>query len=169
MKKFFEYAAYISLTIAALLASYTIIDQHFIHPPLQAPQSAEALLGKQIPLNGPTWRNARYSVVIALTSECHFCHESLSFYRQLAALESKAPGQFQIVAVSPESKEITQKYLADNQVPTDGIESIPLSTISVSGTPTVFIVDSTGKIRKTFVGKLPEDRQRDLIALITHT
>jgi thioredoxin-related protein len=104
-----------------------------------------------------------------MTTVCHFCKDSLPFYKDLAQLENTKPGQFQMVAVSPEETETTTKYLLENHVQFNRIESAPLESIDVQGTPTVFILDSTGTVRKVYFGKLQLAQQQELIAYVTKT
>ena len=40
------------------------------------------------------------------------------------------------------------------------------STIKVSGTPTLLLVDNNGKVLDVWVGMLPEDRQQEVFEVL---
>jgi thioredoxin-related protein len=167
MKKALEYTAYLALIVASLTATYVLVDQTLANHKSTAALNPSVLLNKKLPLDNAAWGNAHYTVVIAMTTVCHFCHDSIPFYKSLADMEHNRPGQFQMVTVSPEAQKTTGDYLQQNQMPVDRVESAFLSSIDVSGTPTVFVVDSSGTVKKVYVGQLPPSRQQELIAYVT--
>jgi thioredoxin-related protein len=44
------------------------------------------------------------------------------------------------------------------------VADIPLAKLGVTGTPTLLFIDRTGKIVKAWVGEVPSEYQRDVIA-----
>jgi hypothetical protein len=71
-----------------------------------------------------------------------------------------------IVAVLPQSIDDSRQYLAKLAVTVDDVKSAPLADISVGGTPTMLLVDGKGIVRNVWVGKLPEDRQSEVLSAI---
>jgi hypothetical protein len=71
--------------------------------------------------------------------------DSMPFYKQLT---EKARGRLNVVAVMPEPKPEAQKFLLDAGVETNQIVSATPDTIGVRGTPTVLLVEGSGKVKR---------------------
>ncbi len=105
-----------------------------------APQSrvvrAQDLVGRTVQLPGVDFTRKGKTLLIAISSTCHFCQESQPFYRQLA----NAPGvTANLVAVLPTPQR-------------DGVNS----------TPTLLLVDGRGKVEKAWIGKLDDAGQKQV-------
>lgn len=129
-------------------------------PPSESALRA-SLTGKNLHAPGLEFPRPRRSLVLALSVGCHFCIESTPFYRKLAA---KSPGKFDLIAVFPQSKPLAEQYLRDAVVPVSEVVSAPLNTISVSGTPTLILVDRNGRVQDVWVGRLSDARERQILA-----
>ncbi len=56
-----------------------------------------------------------------------------------------------------------EAYLKGEGVTVDEIRQSPLSDVEVSGTPTLVLVDSRGVVRSVWVGKLPSDKEKEVL------
>jgi len=70
--------------------------------------------------------------------------------------ERTKAGQCGLVAVLPQPVEDSRNYLSKLGVETTGVVQSSLSSIGVSGTPTLLLVDNTGSVVGLWVGKLSE-------------
>ena len=68
-----------------------------------------------------------------------------------------------MIAVVPGDKAEVGKYLEDLGVMVDGIVSASLSDINVSATPTLVLVDRSGRVSNVWVGKLDSNRENEVI------
>ena len=120
----------------------------------------------QTPLKDINWTGNKSTLVLGLQTTCHFCTESGPFFQRLVVAAS---GSAKIVAVLPQSVEESKQYLSKLGVHVDEIRSAPLSSISVSGTPTMLLVNDKGVVRNVWVGKLPEQQQSEVLSTIGPT
>jgi hypothetical protein len=99
------------------------------------------------------WSKNGRTIVIALSTQCHFCNESAPFLRRLAieAINTKA---VKTLAVLPQPITEAQKYLTSEDVHVDDVRQAALGSIGVGGTPTWIIVDNHGIVTDIWVGKL---------------
>lgn len=107
-------------------------------------------------LKDVSWAANQNTLVLGLQTTCHFCTESGPFFQKLTVA---AAGSTKIVAVLPQTVEESKQYLSKLGVHVDEVRSAPLSSIGVSGTPTMMLVDNKGIVRKVWLGKLPEEQQ----------
>jgi hypothetical protein len=125
---------------------------------------AHNLMGKNEPsLAGTAWTGHQRNVVLLLSSQCHFCEESLPLYQELSRLRQRAGNDFSLLAVGLEAPEALGKYLSRSNVGVDNVMQVPRGFAGVRFTPAVFVVDSYGVIQKAFLGKLDGDHEKQLL------
>jgi hypothetical protein len=153
--------------IVGVAAFLVVLARHewAVHSPPESESALRtSLTGKNLHAPGLEFPRPRRSVVLALSVGCHFCVESVPFYRQLAA---KSQGKFDLIAVFPQAKPVAEQYLRDAVVPVNEVVSAPLNTINVSGTPTLILVDRDGRIQDLWVGRLSEAREKQVLARLS--
>ena len=148
--------------IAAVVVFLILVGRNelFRHTPLN-PGSPEALVGKTISIPGVRFSSGQDSLVLGISSACHFCKDSLPFYRQLA---TQAQGRINIVAVLPQPQSEAEAFVRGAGLSGIQVVSAPLASIGVSGTPTLLLVDGAGKVKSVWVGKQDEAGQRKILA-----
>ncbi|MFN2597666.1 MAG: peroxiredoxin family protein [Pyrinomonadaceae bacterium] len=114
----------------------------------------------QIP--GVDWAGSGQTLVLAVSDSCHFCSESADFYRRLAQ-EKAWPGSVRLIAVLPQEVDRGREYLDKLGVSVDQVEQAQLSSIGVRGTPTLLLIDSTGSLKTSWVGKLTPDKEGEVL------
>ena len=124
--------------------------------------------GTHLSLSGVDWGRANRTLVMGLSTKCHFCSESTGFYQRLlkAAIASSVP----VVAVFPQPTSEAQQYWASHDIALSGVDlqQARLDSISVSGTPTLIVVDRKGLIVGAWVGKLAAAGEAEVIKQIQH-
>lgn len=126
------------------------------------PHANSPVVGAKVSVQGVDWSRSKQNLVLALSTGCHFCTDSADFYQRLIPSASK--GGVRVLAVLPQPVSDSRSYLARLGVSISEIVQSPLSTIEVSGTPTLLIVDNHGKIQKAWVGKLAPEQERKVLA-----
>lgn len=109
-------------------------------------------------LTGPT-------LVLALSVGCHFCQDSVPFYRKLAAFKNSSSG-LRMVVVFPESEIEATEYLKKQGIAADEVVSLPLDKIAVHGTPTLFLLDGKSKVQELWVGQLDNAQEIGLMSTL---
>lgn len=113
------------------------------------------------PFDGAPFSSSRGSIVLIVRSTCVFCTESMEFYRRLSSKRTAAG--VQIIAVAPESLGSLQRYLGNHAFEVDHLRELPKSGYKVSATPTMILVDSNGKVMKSFQGKLSTEQEDEIL------
>jgi hypothetical protein len=108
------------------------------------------------------WQANGKSMVLALSTTCHFCTESASFYRQLAQECKKH--NVRTVAVLPQPVNESKRYLANEGVSVDEIVQSPLTEVLVAGTPTLLLVDQGAQVKAVWYGKLLKTGEKEVLA-----
>ena len=122
--------------------------------------------GTQISLPGIDWTKSNRTVLLALSTTCHFCTESAAFYQRL---QQRKPNDVQIVAVFPQPVEDSRNYLNKLGVSVSAVVQAPLASVNVLGTPTLMLIDNSGAIKDSWVGKLPDSQAAKVIEQIGGT
>jgi len=104
------------------------------------------------------------NVLLVLMQGCRFCEESMGFYSSL--LQQNQNSDIKFVAIFPPETEDPSGYLKSYGVP--GLEArySKLSSLQVGGTPTIIITDATGKVTKTWSGKLSPEKEEEVIIFL---
>ena len=119
-------------------------------------------VGATIHLKSVDWSKSDQNLVLALSTGCHFCSESADFYHRL--VPAAASNGVRVLAVLPQPISEGRSYLEELGLDVPEVLQSPLSTIDVSGTPTVLLLDRQGRIRKAWVGKLGAKQEQQVIS-----
>lgn len=113
-------------------------------------------------LGSVEYKGARATLVLFLRSTCRFCTDSMPFYRQTLDLEPARSGALQVIAASYETVEVTKAYLQSHGVDVKSVVSITPGTARFQGTPTIVLVDASGRVIREWGGFLPPDAEAEL-------
>ena len=116
--------------------------------------------GQVVKLAGYTPSSKESTLVMVLSTHCHFCQANAPFYQKLAVFKKASPNQLQLVAVLPEKQDEANAYIKGYGIGTDAVLSMPLTQIGVKGTPTLLLLDSQGKVEDFWVGQLDDSQQK---------
>ena len=162
-----EVAANAATVLAAVVLSVVLIKVYLLpRRPLARSVGRQGIsVGARLnsALPGIDWRKNGRTLVLAISTQCHFCTESAPFFRTLA---SRAQKGVKIVAVLPQPVDAAQRYLDGEGVYVDRIEQLALSRIGVTGTPTILLVNSSGRVIDIWVGKLQPNQQQNVLATV---
>ena len=108
------------------------------------------------------WSSHDRTLVLALQVGCRFCSESAPFYQQLTSA-ARQSGKVHLLAVLPQRPSDSKNYLATLSVPVEDVRQATLSSLNVSGTPTLILVNRQGVIQSVWVGKLSSGDERQVL------
>lgn len=109
LSKRIEISANIAIITVAALLGLVIIKNYLVAKVPAIPASVESAnetKNTRISLPDVDWRKNRQTLVLAVSSACHFCTESGPFYQQLA----KAQGRTRLLAVLPQPVDEGKRY-----------------------------------------------------------
>jgi hypothetical protein len=160
-----ETTANAATIIAAALLSVVLVKVYLLPSPIvrSAPvvSAPEIVKGKRMDahLLGVDWAKNHRTLVLAISTTCHFCTESAPFFRRLG--EEK---DVKTVAALPQSVSEGKKYLAGESVHVDEVRQVPLNSLGIMATPTLLLVNEAGVVTDVWVGKLPPDQENEVLS-----
>jgi hypothetical protein len=157
---------------AAVLLSLVLVKVYFVPnpsspartaPPVRA--AAEATVGTSLKsqLPGVDWSKNGRTLVLAISTACHFCKDSEPFYRRI---RQEVGGGVKMVAVLPQPQAEAEQYLSTAGLKVDQVKQLTLNTIGVRGTPTMLLVDGKGVVTKVWVGRLQDQDQEQVLSVL---
>ena len=159
-----EKITHIFLIGLCCLAGGLLIEQRFFPPADEGPPTAN-LVGRDMKLPGADWQSAPVSVSLQISSTCHFCDESMPFYRQLMAARQNGAAEVPVIVASRDAIDVMRGHLDDQQVAVDKVLHSRMDGFAPV-TPTVYVVDSKGKVERAYVGKLDPSGEKELLAIV---
>jgi thioredoxin-related protein len=155
-----ETAANIAIIVVAILLSAVII-QRYLLPSSSRPERVQPVIGKQMNLSDVNWASQPKTLVLALSTTCHFCNESAPFYKRL--IENVKGRNVKLIAVFPTDAEKGRAHLKELGLADIEVKQSPLANMQVSGTPTLILTDEKGEVTNYWLGKLQPDKEMDVI------
>jgi len=158
-----------SIIIAALLFSTVIMRSYLtrnVEPKAQSISQpvAQRLMqkGDVVSVSNLNWPQNERTLLLALSTTCHFCTDSAPFYQRI----SKEHGTTHLLAVFPQSVSEGEIYLSKLGVKVDEVKQVSFGELGITGTPTLALVDRAGKIMNTWEGILPPSSEKEVLGRI---
>jgi len=140
-----------------------VLVKPYIFPavPKSVPTNEGIKIGTKLTLTDVDWNKSEKNLVLVLSSTCRFCNESAPFYQKLAA-QKTGQNNIRLIAVMPQTAAEAKQYLDNHKISVDEIKQTNPDTINVRGTPTLVLVDNTGAVVQSWVGKLPPEKEEEV-------
>lgn len=164
MYKKIELLANVAIIVVAL-ALAAVLTRQYLWPgpePKTAPAQSAIRPGTKITLPGAAWEGNGRTLLLVLQKGCGFCTTSAPFYQRLVK-EAAGRGDVRLVAVLPQGEDEGREYLKGLGVEIDDVRQASPSALGARGTPTLILVDSAGLVTDSWVGKLPPDREAEVL------
>lgn len=141
-------------TIAVAVVILGVIGGRFI-PNDRAPVTvADAMIDGQAA--GIDFGAAERTLIMVLQSDCTFCERSAPFYRRLPR-----DADAQIVIAAPVGDTDIESYR--ELIEPDEVVFVEPGLLPVSGTPTLLLVDSEGRVDAAWIGLLDSEREAEVL------
>jgi hypothetical protein len=167
LKSRLEVATNVAVLLVAAVVLATFARAYFGSQPMPQLQAGfeRGQTFAQVP--GVGYDNSPQTLLIAMSTRCHFCAESLPFYKRLAEAQRASGRATRVVAVFPNQDSEVRQYVRENNLDLEAIAGVDLGALNISGTPTAILIDGGGKIRDFWVGKLPQDKEQQIIKAVS--
>jgi hypothetical protein len=160
MKHRLEIVTNVIVLAVTLLVGARFIESTFF------PRELTLKAGQKIPeISGYSWSKTP-TLVLALKKGCHFCEESMPFYRRLLAMQQAGQLNARLVALFPDGSTDVTEVMESQKLAIPAFPAIRLDTFRVSGTPTLILVDQNGRVVKPWVGRQDVAGENDVIRTI---
>jgi peroxiredoxin len=148
-----ELGAQILIAVAVLAAAGVLIKRNLL--PLRSPVDLPRInAGEKLSVANVDWQHNKKTLVFFLKKGCVFCTSSAPFYRQL--LQDASKRDVKSLAILPDPEPEARSYVESLELQMDTVQTGPLQTYKITGTPTVLFVDSQGIVRNVWFGAAPE-------------
>ena len=165
-KSTLDTVANIAIIVTCAVALALMVNRYFFNKPVPQGGPPPAEVGEQFDqLRQVLPAGSQKALVVALSPTCHFCNESMPFYKRLIDERNQKGSGVKIIAAVPaeEAKaEEAQKFAAAGVQP-DQLVHVDFASIKVPGTPTIMLVDNQGKILNVWVGKQDSDGEGKIL------
>lgn len=158
-----ELVANLAIIVVAVLLCLILVRSYLFNsfPTTNnsATYNAPTLTGSKINLPELGLENNGDTLLLVLSTTCHFCTESMPFYQQLA----KERGEIRMVAALPQPIASGTEYLKRYGVSVDEVKQSQLDALNVTGTPTLLLIDKAGVVKESWFGKLAPSQESEVL------
>ncbi len=166
LKNYLEVITNVAVLLVAVVVLGTFAWRYFAseqNSPLQKSLQNGETFGQ---LTGINFADSPQTLVIALSSRCGFCTQSMPFYKQLTEIQRENKKTTRVIAIFSEEEEEVKPYIEQHQLYVDTLSNIDFKTLKVSSTPTIILVDTGGTIIDFWVGRLSKDTEQRVLTAI---
>ena len=171
-----EAATNIAIISLAILFGYILVQNFLLSPSnnlvlnnptqnnlasISQPPSG-VKIGAKVDVPDVNWNSNRRTLIIYTSKACHFCTESMPFYKELA--QKQVEIKTKIVVVSSNTVEASKGYFKEHGVDFLEVRRAFLVSIGVRGTPTLLLVNEKGEVLNSWIGRLSKEREREVIS-----
>ncbi len=160
MKRHLDVAVNVlSLVLIAMIC--VGLSKQYWSPPVAVGKVNILPEGAKVSLSGIDWKANKATLLMVLSTSCHFCSESAPFYRDLLSSPSKST--FHAVAVFPPTDINPESYIKRLALHIQDIRSAAFDAIGpIRGTPSLVLVDDTGRVSASWMGKLSSNQEAEV-------
>lgn len=130
------------------------LERRFGSPP-QIQAVAEGTVFSSLPHY--QWSSVPLTLVLALKVGCPHCENELPFYEKLVRQNDALSSHVSVIAVFPDSAETVESAYPNRLLRIRRITDTDLQFLNVTGTPTLLLVDSAGRVKRVWKGELDEE------------
>lgn len=158
-----ETVANVTIILFAVLFGAALVNRYFAPTSASRNSNTPQLeLNSKFALDKVDWSSNKKNLVLAFSTSCGYCLASVDFYKQIAHL-SKANGDMRLIVVSSQPKIEVKAFFDERELEIDEVIQTHLTELSINGTPTLVLVDSHGLVQKLLVGRLPLEREKEVL------
>ena len=147
----------VTIIVFCLVVGFVLIRTHFFPPQPPAAQVAIRKGDRVEILKRTVPSGSSRALLLALSPQCGFCSQSIPFYRRLVAERVRGrPRHLSLVGVVANAAQIPEEkqLLAAAGVELDHWAAIDFTAARLPGTPTLVLLDDSGRVDEVWVGKL---------------
>lgn len=156
--------ANVAIIIVAILLVAVLVNIGLSPTPPKsvAVDSPQIKPGAKLSLADMDWTKSGQTLLLILSTNCRYCAESAPFYQRLAQ-QKAGRNNIRLVAVLPQSIGEGQKYLSDHSISVDEVRQSPPLAAYANATPALVLIDRTGSVVESWVGKLPPQKEAEVL------
>lgn len=155
----------VALIVGTILIRNSMGGSQATSAPVTKPE-----MGQQLDeMSGHEWAKHKGTLLLVLSTRCQHCRDSVPFYRKVVGLGRTSRLDAGLVAVFAEPSNVAKEFLDAAQLEVPFVASADFNGLRVSGTPTVILVDSTGRVARAWTGRLSQEGESSLLEAVSTT
>lgn len=161
-----EGLANVAIISVSLLLGWVLVTR-FLSPGPSPPRPGRAnplQAGKRMNLAGVNWLANKRTLILFLRKDCQFCTQGEFFYQRLVAAAMK--NRVSLIALLPDELTAAKAYLRTLGLEIQDVRQANLKELDIPVTPTVLLVNDSGAVEHAWVGKLPPDKEAEVLRTI---
>jgi peroxiredoxin len=144
--------ANISLVVAAGTLGVAAWYKYHHSPAVSVP-GPHIQLGSSAPvLPGISYASHDGSLLLFLSTTCHYCQDSVPFYNKLHAATSLSKGKWNVIGIFPQAADLVAAFKTRANLQPRLLPDVDFRRFGVRSTPTVMLVDPRGIVSQVWVG-----------------
>lgn len=159
-----ELLSNIGIIVVAILLGVVFVSRYLL-PAFMKPVAVESQPikpGMKLSLTGVDWNKSDKTLLMVLSTNCRFCTESAPFYQRLAQ-QKVGREDVRLIAILPQSVSEAQQYLGNYGISVDEIRQPVPGAAYAQATPTLIMVDKIGSVVESWIGKLPPEKEAEVL------
>ncbi|HEX8197888.1 MAG TPA: hypothetical protein VF571_16980 [Pyrinomonadaceae bacterium] len=118
-------------------------------------------------LEGVDVKSHEKTLLLALSTECSYCTQSLEFYKKLVGSINQNSKKLQVLALFSQSPTQVDNYLSKHQFSgISTISNVNYQKLEIPVTPAIILLDSNNEIINSWTGVLKENREKDVLLTV---
>ncbi len=151
---------FIAILLGSVLVKSYLIPNSIVKEIATVPLTQRVIQrGDALNLSDINWQKNGKTLLLALSTTCHYCTESAPFYQRI----SREHGNTRLIVLLPQEVREGEQYLKRLGVQVDEVRQISLGEIGVTGTPTLTLVDNRGEVVNSWAGQLQPDGENEVL------
>jgi hypothetical protein len=142
---------------------------NFVMPRTTPASPSPIEVGKIAPsIPGIRYSDTSLTVILAVSSGCRYCTNSMAFYRSLPEAIRTKEREVQLVAMGVESSPRVRECLVHNGVIPDVVVNGREAQLPLRGTPTLILIERSGRVLISLQGLLTGEQETHVIESVLH-
>lgn len=167
LKSYLEVVTNIAVLLVALAVLGTFAWNYFRRSPTPQLRAGFQMGQSFAQVPGVSYESSPQTLLIAMSTRCHYCTKSLPFYKQLIEAQRTNSQATHVVAVFPNPEAEVRQYVQQNNLNLETIAGLDFGALNISGTSTAILIDNDGKVRDFWIGKLLQDQEQQVIKAVS--
>jgi len=118
-------------------------------------------IGEKLEIPSITQDKAERTLLVALRNDCPFCEDSRDFYQRLLLTANSK--NIRVIALFEKADPKNSAFIESMNPHFENVLVLSFSNIKVDATPTIIDLNMDGSVKSVWVGKLPAEKEDQLL------